>query len=113
MAFYTLSHRHAVRLWRDFLEYRSQTFAHIQSLTEGIKELALHAERRLQFYDLLLIPTLWAYTEKITEALQRYSLTQSTNQFTYFFVIVLLYAANHYLAISIDIIAAYALIIII
>ena len=108
---YSLLHRTALRLWGKALNERNRLYAHYRSLIYGIKELTLHARRQQRFRDELLQPAMQAYKEQRRSAYQQINLAQSVNQFTFFVVLVLLLAASRTFSLPIEVIAAYALIV--
>lgn len=107
---YTLLHRRAVQDAAIWLAARSGLFVQYHTLIDGIKELLLHRRRRGAFYNKLLQPTFQELEEKAMVARHSNYLGQSVNQFTYFILIVVLFAVQRQLQAPPSVLAAYALI---
>ncbi|MBX3010680.1 MAG: cyclic peptide export ABC transporter [Caldilineaceae bacterium] len=111
LAGYWLLQRRNARLWQTALVHRDRLFATYRDLTEGIKELKLHAQRRSEFYYSQLHPRLRQSEQTSIQYTQSYYWAQNVNQFTFFVLILGLFVMHHWTQTSLEVLGAYAIMI--
>ncbi|MFK7979084.1 MAG: cyclic peptide export ABC transporter [Saprospiraceae bacterium] len=108
---YWLLQKKTGQLFQQVIVFRNQIYESYQSITGGIKELKLNQNRLSVFYYKHLQP-LVASGKQANTNFHRYNLlAQSVNQFTYFILILGLFATSRWFDISLEILGAYAIMI--
>lgn len=108
---YWLLQKRTNHLLQRVIDLRNQLYHIYRDLTEGMKELKLHTHRLSVFYYDHLRPVVAAGRETNTTFHRHHLLAQSVNQFTYFILILGLFAASRWMGTSLEVLGAYAIMI--
>ena len=106
---YWLLQKKTNQLFQQVIVLRNQLYSIYRDLTDGMKELKLHTDRLSVFYYEHLQPVAIASKETNTTFHRHHLSMQSVNQFTYFILILGLFAASNWLGTSIEVLGAYAI----
>ncbi|MEC4804575.1 MAG: cyclic peptide export ABC transporter [Jaaginema sp. PMC 1079.18] len=91
-------------------EEQDQLFQHFRSITEGIKELKLHAQRRQDFLEKNLQPTATQYRRHNVKGLTLFATTDSWGKLIFFFAIgLVLFILPYWLEINTTTLSGYVL----
>lgn len=91
-------------------EEQDQLFQHFRSITEGIKELKLHAQRRQDFLENTLKPTATQYRRHNIKGLTLFATTDSWGKLIFFFAIgLVLFVLPYWLEINTTTLSGYVL----
>ena len=108
---YWLIQREARRLTHDAQNARDVLFQHFKAVTEGAKELKLHARRRQAFFATLLQPAAEAVNRLRNAAHDRHQLAHTWSQSLYFVFILAVFLLADWQGLPLDVLTGYALII--
>jgi putative ATP-binding cassette transporter len=108
---YWLIHRQARRLTHEAQQARDTLFQHFKAVTEGAKELKLHAARRQAFFAKLLQPAAETVNRIRNAAHDRHQLAQTWSQSLYFVFILVVFLLADWHRLPLDVLTGYALII--
>ncbi len=106
---YWLLQKKTSQLFQNVIGLRNQLYSIYRDLTDGMKELKLHANRLSVFYYEYLQPVTISSRETNTAFHKYHLFAQSVNQFTYFILILGLFASSNWLGTSIEVLGAYAI----
>ncbi|HMX30038.1 MAG TPA: cyclic peptide export ABC transporter, partial [Blastocatellia bacterium] len=108
---YWLIQREARRLTHDAQQARDVLFQHFKAVTDGAKELKLHARRRQAFFAKLLQPAAEAVNRLRNAAHDRHQLAHTWSQSLYFIFILAVFLLADWQRLPLDVLTGYALII--
>lgn len=107
---YWLIQRQARRLTHDAQQARDVLFHHFKAVTDGAKELKLHAWRRQAFFAKLLKPAAEAVNRLRNAAHDRHQLAHTWSQSLYFVFILAVFLLADWQGLPLDVLTGYALI---
>lgn len=100
--------RRTSRLYQQILVLRNQLHATYRDLTDGIKELKLQLSRLAAFYHAHLQPLVVENRIIFAQYYWYHAVAQSVNQFTYFLLILGLFALSRWVQMPLEVFGAYA-----
>lgn len=108
---YWLIHRRARSLTHAAQQARDTLFQHFKAVTEGVKELKLHAARRQAFFAELLQPAAEKVNRLRNAAHDRHQLAHTWSQSLYFVFILVVFLLADWQGLPLEVLTGYALII--
>lgn len=100
----------AQRVRGAMLQARNQLFSYYRMLTEGIKELKMHRERRFDFLQQQLVPTATSYESLNMQARSLHHLAAAWTQAIYFLFVLILFVLAGMWQLSSEVLTTFALV---